>query len=143
YEGSSYVLNRNGKLPVDTQHSFTPGNSLKLQYTSSPQGNWQAKLSFPNWRGKDHIKKGNELSFWLYVADSTLLEELPRIALVLSDSTQSDVLPTGSLIQEYAYKQWLQVKVSLSQFATSGALRYEHPKEITSVLFMQGASDAN
>ena len=66
YESPSFILNVEGRLPVESNLFFTPGNSFSLNYTSRPKGQWVVKLNYPQWRGKDFIKTGNFLSFlWI------------------------------------------------------------------------------
>ena len=141
YQGDSYVLNRNGKLPVNEKEFFTPGNSLELKYTSAPGGAWEVDLEFPQWRGKDHILRGTELSLWLYIADKTKKEDLPKLALVLGDSTESQAVSLGKYIDDYGSKQWLQVRVPLNDFKDEGAFNFNHPEQITFVTLNQGSDD--
>ena len=67
YKEPSFVLNIEKRLPVENNVSFTPGNSLILNYTSQPAGNWLVTLNYPEWRGKDHFERADFLSFWIFL----------------------------------------------------------------------------
>lgn len=119
YESPSFILNVEGRLPVESELFFTPGNSLQLNYTSRPNGNWIVKLNYPQWRGKDFIKAGNYLSLWIYVAEDTKRELLPEIAVGGVDEKLTGYLSMGKYITSYKPNQWLQVKIPLEDLKTS------------------------
>ena len=116
YTPPSHVLNVKGKLPINTDLAFTPGNSLQLNYRSAPEGHWIVNLKYPEWRGKDFLKKGDMLSFWLYVSDKTQKEKLPEIAIGLDEEEISNYIPIGEYISDYSEKKWIQVKLPLEAF---------------------------
>ena len=141
YQGRSYVLNRNEKLPVNAEHFFTPGNSLELTYTSAPGGSWEAWLEFPYWRGKDHFLKGSLIRFWMYIADHTKVEELPKISLVLKDSTASQAVAIGSYVPELKPRQWVQVRIPLAAFKNSRAFDMGASDQVRYLLLKQHTAD--
>lgn len=143
YESPGFVLNVEGRLPVENNLSFTPGNSLQLKYTSVPEGNWTVRLQYPESRGKGFIKSGDFLSFWIYVPDKTTQEGLPEVAVAIKDKTVSGYKPMSAYLSDYARNKWIQAKIPLNDFRNSAEknLSYSHTKEILNVLFRQSASD--
>jgi len=143
YEKPGFVLNVEGRLPVEDQVSFTPGNSLKLHYKSTSEGNWKVALNFPEWRGKDFIKQGDILSFWLYVEDETILDELPQIAIGLDEDENSAYVPMGKFAPEYSFEKWIQVKIPLQGFLKSPEkdFTYSESSEIKKIWFTQASGD--
>ena len=51
-EGASTVENVKGKIPLSEEESYSPGNSLKLSYFSSEDGNWEADVQYEQLRGQ-------------------------------------------------------------------------------------------
>lgn len=143
YQSPGYVLNIKGKLPVEHQQAFTPGNSLEINYVSSPKGDWMVQLNYPQWRGKDHLKQGKYLCLRLYIADKTKKEQLPQMAVALKGGVESAYLPMGNYISADTPKKWLEVKIPLLDFLSgvSPSFKYENSKEIISVLFKQASGD--
>jgi hypothetical protein len=116
YSSPSHILNIQNRLPVKSNLAFTPGNSLQLNYYSEPTGSWKVDIKYPNWRGKDFLKKGDMLSFWLYVNDETKKEELPQIALGTDEEKTLNYIFIGEYINDYSNPKWLQVKIPLISF---------------------------
>ena len=137
YKSPSFVLNIEGKLPVENENAFTPGNSLALAYTSTSKGEWNVSLEFPEWRGKDFFKPADHLSLWIYVKSNTEASKLPEIALS-KDKFTSDYLPLSEFVPEFRQNIWLQVKIPLKSFGMNSP----DSKKINSVEFRQAAQDS-
>ncbi|MBZ9728365.1 hypothetical protein LB467_01575 [Salegentibacter sp. JZCK2] len=133
YTSPSHILNIQGRLPVNTDVAFTPGNSLHLNYRSAPEGTWKVNLKYPDWRGKDFLKEGDMLSFWLYVANETQKDNLPEIAIGLDEDKLSNFIQPGKYISDYSEKKWMQVKLPLAEFTGSEALANSNNIKIISV----------
>lgn len=116
YSSPSHILNIQNRLPVKSNLAFTPGNSLQLNYYSEPTGSWKVDIKYPDWRGKDFLKKGDMLSFWFYVNDETKKEELPQIALGTGEEKTLNFIFIGEYINNYSNQKWLQVKIPLNSF---------------------------
>lgn len=139
YESPSFILNVEGRLPVESELFFTPGNSLQLNYTSRPKGQWNVKLNYPQWRGKDFIKTGNFLSLWIYVTKGTKQDQLPEIAIGGLDENISGYVSMGKYISSYQPNQWIQVKIPLVDLKASQGSKVEeiNSAEILQVLLKQ------
>ncbi len=137
YEAPAFVLNIEGKLPVHDENAFTPGNSLLLNYTSSPQANWEVDLVFPEWRGKDFFKPADQLSIWLYVKSNTELKDLPELAIIRNNSI-SKTKKIADYIQDFQNETWLQLRIPLQEFGLDSS----DVSDISAIQFSQvkGAS---
>ncbi len=139
YSSPSHILNIQGRLPVNTDVAFTPGNSLQLNYSSAPEGSWKVNLKYPEWRGKDFLLKGDLLSFWLYVSDENQKDKLPEIAIGLDEEEISNYIPIGEYISDYSAKKWIQVKLPLGDFIESE--EYANSNNIKVISIKQSPND--
>ncbi|MCM4159875.1 hypothetical protein FHG64_05370 [Antarcticibacterium flavum] len=120
YKEPSFILNVEGRLPVENTISFTPGNSLELNYSSHEKGDWEAILKFPQWRGKDFLKAGDHLSLWIYVTGKTQQEHLPQLSIILEDEKDREYIALGDHLNSFKINTWLHVKIPLYHFKISG-----------------------
>lgn len=132
YDSPSFVFNIKEKLPVNNEEAFTPGNSLVLRYNSSPGGNWNVSLSYPEWRGKDRFKTPDVLGIWIYNQSGTGVEELPEIALELNGAI-SNFLQPGDFIKENPHQKWVQLRIPLQSFGIEAV----EPENINKIHFRQ------
>lgn len=139
YTSPSHILNIQGRLPIETEQAFTPGNSLQLNYRSAPEGKWMVNFECPAWRGKDFLKKGDLLSFWLYISDEIQKEKLPEIAIGSDEGEISNYLPLGEYIADYSEKEWIQVKLPVEAFV--GAGEYANSNNIKVISIKQSPND--
>lgn len=139
YTSPSHILNIEDRLPIKSDLAFTPGNSLQLNYHSSPEGAWKVDLKYPDWRGKDFLKQGDILSLWIYVADETQKEKLPEIAIGGKEGEISNFIPIGEYIGGYSKKKWLQVKIPLEAFTNSE--EYSNSNKISLISVKQASND--
>ncbi|MCP9198478.1 hypothetical protein MKO06_01065 [Gramella sp. GC03-9] len=115
YNSPSFVLNIEKRLPVNNTEAFTPGNSLSLVYDSAAEGDWTVDLKFPEWRGKDHFKKADQLGFWILVKSETKPTDLPEIGIKRNNSISKNLKLSGH-IQEIKRGEWMQVRIPLANF---------------------------
>ncbi|HJW17368.1 MAG TPA: glucoamylase family protein [Flavisolibacter sp.] len=136
-EGTSYVNNEKGRLPVSDSQFFTPGNSLQLQYKNSKQGNWKAFIYKPQFRGQDHFKASRFLSFHLFTKQAISNNNLPYVQLLLQDS---------SLTKKVAFtvkssNKWELINIPLDEF---GKGVFTDPWKILGIVFsQQGVVESN
>lgn len=135
YSIPSFVLNVEKRLPVEKDVVFTPGNSLNLNYTSSKGGSWEVHLKYPKWRGKDFLKEGKILSFWIYAPENINAEILPEIALNTENSTSS-FLSISEKLQGHISEKWTQFKIPISDFEMTAS-----SNDIIGLKFRQNGAD--
>lgn len=137
YQSPSYVKNIQEKLPISTNEFFTPGNSLELNYTSSPGGSWTAEILYPETRGQDVFKEADFLSFFVFADTSVPLDQLPQIAVGSGDKVSS-YLSLGNFIPDFTINQWVRVKIPLKAFAGDDFKTFQ---KINRVIFGQNVGD--
>lgn len=138
YQSPSYITHIDGKLPSSEKKFYTAKNSLLLNYVSAEQGGWQASVIYPDWRGKDFIKEGENLEFKLFIKSETLLSELPLIALSGANGKGKSSYLT---LEKYLTKEdngWYNVHIPLAEFEN---LTYKESSSLKEVFFSQGSND--
>jgi hypothetical protein len=138
YQSPSWINNIKGKLPVNSTHYFTPGNSLQLKFSNAASGTWNAEIMKQQWRGQDIKKEARVLSFFMYVASpATTANDLPAVQLRGEDSTVSTSISIAPFLQSYKHNAWQQVIMPLPVFGLS----YKRSAEIIGVVFSQHGND--
>ena len=133
--GPSYIKNENKKLPVSKANFHTPGNALQLEYRNHEDGLWQATIYRQQFRGQDHFKKANYLSFWIYnPSASTKSENLPVVELMKKDSTLSNRVSFKTI----KIKSWEQIILPIDPAKN---VSVDKPGEIIGVVFSQKSFD--
>lgn len=140
YSSGCWIKNTQGKLPVSDEQSFTPGNSIELQYRSANNGHWAATVLYNDIRGIDTFNDASHLSFWLYVKDGTEKESLPVIRLLLPDKQQSEAANLVDYVGSYNFNSWIPIRIPLAVFFKGNPLPVGHIKGIQ---FSNGASSKN
>ena len=137
YTSPSFVQNIKKKLPITNDEFFTAKNSLVLNYLSASNGSWDVSVIYPEWRGKDFIKKGDFLDLRILFDAETSLEELPLIAI--GSNHKSDYLPLGNYIdRNNKINGWYLMRIPLHNFKN---ISYNHTKEIKKIFFKQAVAD--
>src|SRR5438105_4191644 len=86
YQSPSWIKNKQQKLPVVDNPSFTPGNSLELNYVNGDKGYWKTIIHQPVFRGQNLIREGESLWLRLFIRSArTLKNELPSVKIGLKD----------------------------------------------------------
>ena len=120
YSNDSWVKNVSGKLPVSDSIFFTPGNSLLLNYVSTPNGKWQAQLLYKSIRGQDFFSSPSHLTLRMYVNSQTSAAELPSVGLAV-DSNAPKFVSLNEFVKELPEKKWFNVFIPLSSFGIENA----------------------
>jgi len=116
YKGASWIRNVQKKLPVNSSMSFTPGNSLELNYVSAATGEWQAKILFHPSRGMDFFTAPSSLTMRLMVRSETRVAELPQIGVGNRKDSAFKFIPLQPFVPSIQKDRWLTVQVPLEQF---------------------------
>lgn len=129
-----------GKLPVDTQNSFTPPNALRLEWNSKPGGGWVAEIDLMAFRNRDLHFAGDTLHFWCFTPQQLATADLPQLAIADSDGSFSAPIRLSSYVQTVRMGRWQQVSVPLTAFTTASI----HPLDanrLRSLIFSQSTGD--
>src|ERR1700750_2962261 len=98
-----------GKLPVDTSIFVSAPNSLRLAWTSAPNGEWDVELRLPNWPNRYIDFTGNTLSLWLYSKEAMQGHELPMICLHDTGNGFSEKVRLGDYIHQLPAARWTRL----------------------------------
>lgn len=107
---------KNGKFPVDSDHFFSPPNSLRLTWQSAPGGDWRMKLKSSRRYGRNLVFDGDTLSLWCFSETGLPPEESPRIALQDTDDIGTpaiSLLPPGERLPA---GKWIHLTIPFTRF---------------------------
>ena len=135
---STLVLN-DGRLPVDSIHTFNPPNSLRLEWRSAKGGNWEAAIHIGIWRNRDIYFAGDELSFWCYAERAIPGDCLPSVYIIDVKENRSGSVSLAKVLEGIPDKKWVHVNIPVRLFQHSGNNVDLH--RIESVCFAQSCAD--
>jgi len=130
----------NGKIPVDGKTFLTPPNALRLEWQSASDGGWEAQVDVMRFRNREIRFAGDTLYFWCFSPEGISGEALPVIRLQDTSENFSAPLKLQPFLKEVPAKQWVQVKIPLSQFATA-SIHALDPHRLESMVISQGSAD--
>ena len=129
-----------GKLPVETNTFFTGPNALRLDWTSNPQGGWEAEIRVYEWRNRTIYFPGDTLYFWCYAPTAIRSVDLPRMVLKDEDKNFTRPLDLAHFTKDIPAGKWTQIQVPLDRFSTASVHSFD-PHRTNTVFFIQGAAD--
>jgi hypothetical protein len=135
FSSPSFIAASDKKLPVSESIFHTPGNALKLEYINGKTGDWQARIYKQEFRGQDHFKPVNYLSFYYYSpSQNANTSVLPAVQLIKKDSTLSNKI----YLDGVETKGWLHSATPLEQFT---GIDFSDPQNIIGIIFSQHGDD--
>ena len=108
-EGASTVENVKGKIPLSEEESYSPGNSLKLSYFSSEDGNWEADVQYEQLRGQENMLVPDCLKMLVKTENR---ENLPAVSFRKGNGTATEAVPMSKYIAGER-DGWIQVSIPL------------------------------
>lgn len=108
-EGASTVENVKGKIPLSVEESYSPGNSLKLSYFSSEDGNWEAEVQYEQLRGQENMLVPDCLKMMVRTEDR---DNLPMVSFRMGDGSTTSAVPMSGYIAAER-DGWIQVSIPL------------------------------
>jgi exo beta-1,2-glucooligosaccharide sophorohydrolase (non-reducing end) len=147
--GTSFLEQKDWRLPVDTKTFVTPPNALRLQWQSQPGGGWEAEVRLINFRNRFPEMSGHNLYFWCFAPQPISADDLPlvmlstgREGLQVAEFPASFTLPLpiGKFTGGLPAGRWVQVRIPLSEFHT-GSIYPFRPEYLQNVVFHQGRAD--
>ena len=135
YTAPGWIKNVKQKLPVTTQHFFSPGNALELNYVSAANGNWQANILYHSIRGLDNFQTANVLTFHLFINTKSTAAQMPAIAIGKDAENLSSFIDLEKYLPLFQTKKWLTVKIPITDFNITAI------DELNTISFKQNASD--
>ncbi len=128
------------KLPVDTRTFSTPPNSLRLQWTSKPQGGWEAEVLLYEWRNRDVYFPGDTLFFWCYAPEAIQPADLPRLVLRDKNRNFTHPIDLAPFVKAIPGRQWVQIRIPLDRFISASVHAFD-PHRVNAICFVQGLPD--
>ncbi len=129
-----------GKLPIDTQNSFTPPNALRLEWNSKPEGGWVAEIDLVAFRNRDLHFVGDTLHFWCFTPQQFATTDMPQLAIADSDGNFSSPIRLSSYVKTLSVGRWQQVSIPLIAFTTA-SIRPQDANRLRSLIFSQNTGD--
>jgi len=147
--GQSFVEERKGRLPIDSEHFLTPPGAIRLTWQAAPESGRNARISLLNFRNRRPGLDGHYLFFWLYAPQPIAARDLPK--LVLSTSTQSlqvaefptgfsAPLALGKYTGNIPADKWIEVRIPFSDITTASIYPFR-PEYLQSLVFHQDRAD--
>ena len=134
-----------GKFPVETRHSVSPPNALRLSWRSAPGGDWRMTLEVPQRYARPFHFEGEALTFWVYSDKELNTDNSPRVYLL--DRAQFGT-PAVTLVEGDAVlpaRQWVQIVVPFKKFKGDVYRGTDDPRfnvaNLAAISFMQGLDD--
>ncbi len=128
-----------GKLPVASDHFFSPPNCLRLSWLSQTGGDWLAEVWVETWLGRDLSFSGDALSFWCYAEDEIPASCLPMIGFYIQGGPRSLPMQLTGIASDLPAKRWIRVKIPLQAFPNS-TTGFDFSR-IEKIVFTQGIDD--
>ena len=149
--GASSLELKNQRLPVETKIFLTPPNALRLQWTSQPNGGWEATIKINDFRDRIPEMRGRNLYLWCFSPQPIAANDLPM--LVFSNSAQglhvaefpgafTEPIPLGKFSGDLPAGRWVQVRIPMSDLHSASIYEF-HPQELESIVFHQGRADGS
>jgi exo beta-1,2-glucooligosaccharide sophorohydrolase (non-reducing end) len=129
-----------GKLPVETKFFYTPPNALRLEWTSTRSGGWDARIDVMRFRDREITFIGSNLFLWCYSPDAIPSRALPEIRIIDTNSQFSRALKLREFIGDLPANHWTQIKIPLAEFATA-SIHDLNPNLLESIVFTQDEPD--
>jgi exo beta-1,2-glucooligosaccharide sophorohydrolase (non-reducing end) len=145
----SVLVDRDGRLPIDTRIFFTPPNALRLEWQSLAGGGWQAAVHMVDFRNRYPGFEGDTLSFWLFTSEAIAGADLPLLTLANTreglqvaefPGSFSEAVALGRFIREVPAGRWVQLHIPLSEFHSASIYPFQ-PPFFQNMIFHQGKAD--
>jgi exo beta-1,2-glucooligosaccharide sophorohydrolase (non-reducing end) len=145
----SVLVEKNGKLPVETKIFFTPPNAIRLEWQSQPGGGWDAGIQIVNFRNRYPGFEGDTLSFWCYASKEIKGPDLPLLTLANTreglqvaefPGSFSVALPLAKYVESVPANHWVQVHIPLAEFDSASIYPFQ-ARYFQNMIFHQGKAD--
>jgi exo beta-1,2-glucooligosaccharide sophorohydrolase (non-reducing end) len=147
--GSSFIEQLEGRLPVDATTFRTPPNAIRIQWQSAPAGGWNAQISMLDYRNRRPGLDGHNLYFSIYTPQPIAAADMPL--LVLSTSSEglqvaefpasfSAPLNLGKYTGDVPASRWIEVRIPLADIQSAFIYTFR-AEYLQSLVFYQNRAD--
>lgn len=130
------------KLPVESKRTFSPPTALRLAWTSSSSGGWDAEIDVIPFRNRQITFKGTHLYFWCYSPEGVRASALPLIRIEDTNRQFSGPLELSTVSKDIPAARWVQIAIPLSAFHQASLYPLD-PTQLQSIVLSQGEADAS
>ena len=127
-----------GRIPLDTVTFHSAPNALRLEWSSSAGGRWEASVHPPLWRNRGNAFDGDALIFWARAPRSLSAIQLPRLRIRDGEGRVSQPLALGTYLHDLPAEQWVRAVVPLTDFRSTDA--GFDPHRLDTLSFIQSAA---
>lgn len=147
--GSSFLEQKDHRLPIETKIFLTPPNAIRVQWQSAPEGGWIAQIRAIEWRNRPPGLSGHNLYLWIFAPQPISAADLPKIVLsTANEGLQvaeipgrfSQPLDLGKYSGDVPAGRWVQVRIPLADCRTA-SIRPFPPEYLQNIIFHQGRAD--
>jgi hypothetical protein len=105
----------NGRFTVESNHSVTPPNSLRLKWRSRTGGGWLMELQVNTRYGMPEFN-GSNLYAWCYSEEGLSANASPRIYLADSAGQGTPTITLLGSVENLPARKWTRVRLPLDSF---------------------------
>ena len=128
------------RLPVDSRIFLTPPNSIRVSWQSRTGGAWVAQLNVVEFRDREILFEGDQLSFWVYSPEALDAAALPNLRLHDTHRGFSTIVRLREFSGDIPAKKWTRVRIPFSRLSTGSVTSFD-ARRIGSLGFEQSAAD--
>lgn len=129
-----------GRLPLDREIFFTPGNSLRMSWSSQAGGAWLASIKVMEFRDREVLFDGDTLSFWIFSKAKILASALPDLRFHETHRGFSRRVHLYEFSRDLPAGKWVRVQIPLDRLVSDSVTSFE-PGRLASLDFEQSAAD--
>jgi hypothetical protein len=140
--GQSFLEQKDGRLPVETNTFLTPPNAIRLTWQSASNGGWLAQIRIMEFRNRLPQLSGDFLFFWIFSPGKISAADLPSIVLSNSRdaSSFSQPLALGRYTGDLMPNHWTQVRIPLADLQPASIYGF-NPQFTQAITFSQDRAD--
>jgi hypothetical protein len=130
----------NGKIPIDTEFSYTPPNALLLGWKSAEGGGWDARIDVMPFRNREINFVGSYLHLWCLSPEGISAAALPVVRITDTNAQFSRPLKLQEVSADLPPGRWAQIRIPLERFSAASVHALD-PHRLQSIVFSQGSAD--
>mgnify|MGYP006278039049 CR=1 FL=1 len=133
------LAGNNDKFPVETEVVFQGAHSLRLHWTSNPDGDWGIAVASSGWKGMDFTQY-DSLVFWMNGEEYIDYRDFPELALEDLSNSKTDRILLGDFTDsiDEDITTWQRVSLPIEAFPNSGGADFTR---IKTIFFYQSEAD--
>lgn len=130
-----------GRLPVARDRFSSPGNSLRLRWTSAPGGDWRAVIKVPARYGREFDFNGDTLSLRIYSDREIPAAASPRLHVTDAAGNGTPTIDLLRGLDRLPAGRWVRVDAPFASFTNLFGWTEDvkfNPRKLANVILVQG-----